>query len=240
MRPTTPRVKTVGRDGQTARRERSEQRFTSADAQPRRGLFTGPGGRHAAATGAGTVVAAGHRAAIVENDRGGDFTGSNGQLFSPLYDVDGLLTYSQIGWLQQSAGALGNFALGQRWIVGDWLLGYNTALDSDFARQRNRGSVGAEAWGDYLRFSTNYYYPLSALSQQPGNGVFSAARHAVTTSRRKAICRFTARSAVRSAMSSTWATMSICSAAVKAKRSARHAAGAQLHPGTAGDDEGAA
>ncbi|PYA54865.1 invasin, partial [Serratia marcescens] len=84
----------------------------------------------------------------------GNFTGSNGQLFSPLYDVDGLLTYSQIGWLQQSAGALGNFALGQRWIVGDWLLGYNTALDSDFARQRNRGSVGAEAWGDYLRFST--------------------------------------------------------------------------------------
>jgi hypothetical protein len=102
----------------------------------------------------------------------GDFTGSNGQLFSPLYDVDGLLTYSQIGWLQQSAGALGNFALGQRWIAGDWLLGYNTALDSDFVRQRNRGSVGAEAWGDYLRFSTNYYYPLSALSQQPGDGVF--------------------------------------------------------------------
>lgn len=102
----------------------------------------------------------------------GDFTGSNGQLFSPLYDVDGLLTYSQIGWLQQSAGALGNFALGQRWIAGDWLLGYNTALDSDFARQRNRGSVGAEAWGDYLRFSTNYYYPLSALAQQPGDGVF--------------------------------------------------------------------
>ncbi|MDU7807531.1 MAG: inverse autotransporter beta domain-containing protein, partial [Serratia marcescens] len=27
----------------------------------------------------------------------GDFTGSNGQLFSPLYDIDGLLTYSQIG-----------------------------------------------------------------------------------------------------------------------------------------------
>lgn len=75
----------------------------------------------------------------------GDFTGSNGQLFSPLYDVDGLLTYSQIGWLQQSTGALGNVALGQRWIAGDWLLGYNTALDSDFARQRNRGSVGAEA-----------------------------------------------------------------------------------------------
>jgi Protein of unknown function (DUF3442). len=64
-----------------------------------------------------------------------------------LYDVDGLLTYSQIGWLQQSAGALGNFALGQRWIVGDWLLGYNTALDSDFrpaaqSWQRRCGSLG--------------------------------------------------------------------------------------------------
>ncbi len=137
-------------------------------------------GRHAAATV--TVVAAGHRAAIVENDRGGDFTGSNRQLFSPLYDVDGLLTYSQIGWLQQSAGALGNFALGSAGssATGCWgITRRSTAISPGSA-----SSVGAEARGDYLRFSTNYYYPLSAL---PGNGVFSAARRAVTTSRRKAI-----------------------------------------------------
>lgn len=101
----------------------------------------------------------------------GDFTGSSGQLFSPLYDVDGLLTYSQLGYKQQANGSQSNIGLGQRWIAGDWLLGYNSVLDSDF-HQRNRASVGAEAWGDYLRFSANYYYPLSALTQQPNDGVF--------------------------------------------------------------------
>jgi len=109
--------------------------------------------------------------ALKVSDRG-DFTGSSGQLFSPLLDVDGLLTYSQVGLLQQTEGSLGNFGLGQRWVAGDWLLGYNTVLDSDFARQRNRASLGAEAWGDYLRFSANYYYPLSALAQQPNDAVF--------------------------------------------------------------------
>ncbi len=102
----------------------------------------------------------------------GDFTGSSGQLFSPLYDVDDLLTYSQLGFLQQASSSQGNFGLGQRWIMGDWLLGYNSVLDSDFQNQRNRASVGAEAWGNYLRFSANYYYPLSALAQQANDAVF--------------------------------------------------------------------
>lgn len=102
----------------------------------------------------------------------GDFTGSSGQLFSPLYDVDGLLTYSQVGYLQKVNGSQGNFGLGQRWVVGDWLLGYNSVLDSDFQNQRNRGSIGAEAWGDYLRLSANYYHPLSSYSPQANNAVF--------------------------------------------------------------------
>ncbi|WP_226906513.1 YchO/YchP family invasin [Serratia fonticola] len=102
----------------------------------------------------------------------GDFTGSSGQLFSPLYDVDGLLTYSQVGYLQKANGSQGNFGLGQRWMVGDWLLGYNSVLDTDFQNQRNRGSIGAEAWGDYLRLSANYYHPLSSYSPQANNAVF--------------------------------------------------------------------
>jgi hypothetical protein len=102
----------------------------------------------------------------------GDFTGSSGQLFSPLYDVDGLLTYSQVGYLQKANGSQGNFGLGQRWVVGDWLLGYNSVLDSDFQNQRNRGSIGAEAWGDYLRLSANYYHPLSSFAPQANNAVF--------------------------------------------------------------------
>ncbi|MBD8452639.1 YchO/YchP family invasin [Serratia rubidaea] len=102
----------------------------------------------------------------------GDFAGSKGQLFSPLYDVNGLLTYSQLGFQQRTDSSLANLGLGQRWISGDWLLGYNTVFDSDLENQRNRASVGAEAWGDYLRFSANYYQPLSAMRQQQSDGVF--------------------------------------------------------------------
>lgn len=102
----------------------------------------------------------------------GDFSGSRGQLFSPLYDVDGLLTYSQVSVLQQTDSSLANLGLGQRWVAGDWLLGYNTVFDSDIGNQRNRGSIGAEAWGDYLRFSANYYHPLSAMSARQDEAVF--------------------------------------------------------------------
>src|SRR5690606_21901416 len=49
----------------------------------------------------------------------GDFSGSKGQLFSPLYDVDGLLTYSQLGFQQRTDSALANLGLGQRWVSGD-------------------------------------------------------------------------------------------------------------------------
>ncbi|MFI8415734.1 YchO/YchP family invasin [Serratia sp. NPDC078593] len=102
----------------------------------------------------------------------GDFSGSHGQLFSPLYDLDGVLTYSQLGYSQQTDSALANIGVGQRWIAGDWLLGYNTVFDRDVENQRNRGSIGAEAWGNYLRFSANYYHPLSEMARQPSDGIF--------------------------------------------------------------------
>ncbi|RLM06886.1 invasin [Gibbsiella quercinecans] len=102
---------------------------------------------------------------LVMADDGG-FAGSRGQLFTPLHENGNLLTYSQLGFWQKTDSSLANLALGQRWMSGDWMLGYNTVLDRDITYQRNRGSLGAEAWGDYLRFSANYYYPLSSFKPQ--------------------------------------------------------------------------
>ncbi|CAM3564607.1 YchO/YchP family invasin [Rouxiella silvae] len=92
---------------------------------------------------------------------GGNLSGSSASLLSPLYLSKTLLTYSQIGIQHLSNADVGNFGLGQRWSHGAWMLGYNAFLDDDFVSELKRGSVGAEAWTDYLHFSANYYQPIS-------------------------------------------------------------------------------
>jgi hypothetical protein len=63
---------------------------------------------------------------------------------------------------------IGNFGLGHRFFPnateddsGDWMVGYNAFLDHDFTRTHNRGGVGVELQYDWLRLSSNAYFPLS-------------------------------------------------------------------------------
>ena len=93
---------------------------------------------------------------------GHNLDGSSGRLFSPLYNAENNLVYSQISLQSESNATVGNFGLGQRVNTGAWMLGYNAFVDNDFDHQLTRGSLGAEAWSDYLRFSTNYYHPFSS------------------------------------------------------------------------------
>ncbi len=93
-------------------------------------------------------------------DEQGKLTGSHGSWFVPLQDNSRYLTWSQFGVTQQDDGLVGNLGVGQRWVAGHWLLGYNTFYDSLLDENLNRGGVGAEAWGENLRFSANYYHPL--------------------------------------------------------------------------------
>lgn len=92
---------------------------------------------------------------------GGNLDGSSAMLLSPLYSTKSLLTYSQVGIQHISGADIGNFGLGQRWSSGAWMLGYNAFIDDDFVNDLSRGSVGAEAWTDFLHLSANYYEPLS-------------------------------------------------------------------------------
>ncbi|MDP9705791.1 UNVERIFIED_ORG: hypothetical protein J2W64_002994 [Rahnella aquatilis] len=93
---------------------------------------------------------------------GRNLDGSSGRLFSPLYNSQTNLVYSLIGLQSETDATVGNFGLGQRFNTGAWMLGYNAFVDNDFDHQLTRGSLGAEAWTDYLRFSTNYYHPFSS------------------------------------------------------------------------------
>lgn len=94
----------------------------------------------------------------------GDLSNVNVKLFSPWYDSDSTLVFSQLTFQEYEKNRrIGNFGIGQRWDVGDneWLLGYNVFFDHDFQRSHNRLGLGLEAWTDYMKFAANYYYPLS-------------------------------------------------------------------------------
>ncbi|MEI2264815.1 YchO/YchP family invasin [Erwinia sp. CGal63] len=99
-------------------------------------------------------------------DSNGSFDGSSAQLITPWQDNYQYLTFSQLGIEQTSEGLVGNAGLGQRWLAGNWRLGYNAFVDQLFTGNQQRGSLGAEAWSHFLRFSTNYYQPLSGWRQR--------------------------------------------------------------------------
>ncbi|WP_227317197.1 YchO/YchP family invasin [Cedecea davisae] len=94
-------------------------------------------------------------------DEHGSWAGSRGALFTPWQDNNRYLTWSQLGFSQQKSGTVGNVGVGQRWVAGKWLLGYNTFYDNQLVTRLQRAGFGAEAWGEYLRLSANYYQPLN-------------------------------------------------------------------------------
>ena len=95
-------------------------------------------------------------------DNEGSFTGSRGSWFIPWQDNQRYLTWSQLGMTQQDEGLVSNAGVGQRWVHDGWLLGYNTFYDNLLDENLPRGGLGAEAWGEYLRLSANYYQPFSS------------------------------------------------------------------------------
>ena len=94
-------------------------------------------------------------------DMEGKFTGSTGSLFTPFSDNGQRLTFSQLSVNQSTLGTVGSAGLGQRFSNNQWLFGYNAFLDQLFTNNQQRGSIGTELWSHYLRFSANYYTPLS-------------------------------------------------------------------------------
>ncbi|MDF7670027.1 inverse autotransporter beta domain-containing protein [Orbaceae bacterium ESL0721] len=98
----------------------------------------------------------------------GKFNNFNVKLFSPWYDSETMLLFSQLTFQEyENERRIGNFGIGQRFEVADkkWLLGYNVFFDHDFQRSHNRLGIGAEAWTDNMKFAANYYHPLSSWKQ---------------------------------------------------------------------------
>ncbi|TCV99700.1 inverse autotransporter-like protein with beta domain [Biostraticola tofi] len=122
---------------------------------------------------------------LTVDDEGG-FTGSSAQLLLPLADQQGrILTYSQVGVTEADQGTVANAGIGQRFNRGNFLLGYNLFYDQFLGSgSLRRGGLGTELRGDYLRLSSNYYYPLSSLRQDaahPGYRRRMASGYDITT-----------------------------------------------------------
>lgn len=94
--------------------------------------------------------------------QGGDLDGSSLDYFVPLYDNQKTLFFSQLSTQRKDERTIGNLGLGLRYNTEKWLWGGNIFYDYDFTRGHRRLGLGAEAWTDYLKFSGNYYHPLSS------------------------------------------------------------------------------
>ncbi|MDA8479268.1 YchO/YchP family invasin [Citrobacter sp. Awk 4] len=104
----------------------------------------------------------GNASVDMQIDNEGKFNGSRGSWFIPWQDNTRYLTWSQLGFTQQDDGLVSNVGIGQRWAHDGWLLGYNTFYDNLLDENLQRAGVGAEAWGENLRLSANYYQPFAS------------------------------------------------------------------------------
>ncbi|MDA5494127.1 inverse autotransporter beta domain-containing protein [Yersinia intermedia] len=95
-------------------------------------------------------------------DDNGSLSKSAFSLFSPWYENDAMVAFSQVGVHRQDNRMIGNIGAGVRFDQGDWLFGANTFLDQDISRNHSRLGLGLEWWADNLKLATNYYHPLSS------------------------------------------------------------------------------
>lgn len=93
--------------------------------------------------------------------QGGDLDGSSIDYFVPWYDNQTTVYFSQFSAQRKEDRTIGNIGIGVRHNFDEWLLGGNIFYDYDFTRGHRRLGLGTEAWTNYLKFSGNYYHPLS-------------------------------------------------------------------------------
>lgn len=104
----------------------------------------------------------GHIRTNITINNGGDLDGSSADYFIPLFDNQTSLIFNQLSVHRTDDRTIGNFGVGVRQNMGEkWLLGSNLFYDYDFSRQHRRAGAGVEAWTDFLKVSSNYYFPLS-------------------------------------------------------------------------------
>ncbi|EAN2572371.1 invasin [Salmonella enterica] len=98
------------------------------------------------------------------------FKSVDADLLVPFYETTSSIMFGQLGLRTHDKSSFDgrtfiNTGIGYRHDVNSWMLGVNAFIDSDVKNNNVRGSVGAEAFRDYLSFSGNYYFPLTGWKE---------------------------------------------------------------------------
>lgn len=98
----------------------------------------------------------------------GSMDGSSLDYLIPWSMGESNLLFNQISAHNKDGRTITNFGFGLRHNLNDkWLVGGNAFYDYDVTRGHQRAGLGAEAWTDFLKFSGNYYIPLSSWKDSP-------------------------------------------------------------------------
>lgn len=94
------------------------------------------------------------------------FKSVDADLLIPVYETTSSILFGQLGLRTHDKSSFDgrtfiNTGVGYRYDVDSWMLGVNAFVDSDIKHNNIRGSLGAEAFRDYLSFAGNYYFPLT-------------------------------------------------------------------------------
>lgn len=98
------------------------------------------------------------------------FKSVDADLLVPIYETTSSIMFGQLGLRTHDKSSFDgrtflNTGIGYRRDINSWMLGINTFIDSDIKNNNVRGSLGAEAFRDYLSFSGNYYFPLTGWKE---------------------------------------------------------------------------
>lgn len=94
------------------------------------------------------------------------YRSSEFDMFIPVRETTSSLLFGQLGFRDHDSSSFDgrtfvNVGVGYRQEVDGWLLGVNMFLDADIRYSHLRGGIGGEIYRDNLRFSGNYYFPLT-------------------------------------------------------------------------------
>ena len=101
--------------------------------------------------------------------------------FLPLWQSKFSLFFSQMGAREWQDRSLVDFGIGYRYFSSQWMFGSNLFYDSDQTFGHSRASIGLEAAANFLRWTSNYYMPVSDWkSQDVSNIAFNVEARAAT------------------------------------------------------------
>ncbi|MDB5774590.1 MAG: putative invasin [Herbaspirillum sp.] len=83
----------------------------------------------------------------------------------PLKEDEHRLMFTQLGMRKNDGQITLNAGLGQRHFKEKWMFGYNAFYDRNISEGHSRVGIGAEAWTDFLKLSSNVYKRLSDWRQ---------------------------------------------------------------------------